>query len=235
MNRTHKVRCVLLTVSVLLLAGSAYAQQEESEAPMTEPGRTTKTRTELLNELNLRSALVDLKNAKEAYDRFESEYRDAERLINKHIIAQKDLDDAWSRYNQAEQAGTKTEQMTNQLAHIVGVAKSGGNVYSEIQNNPSSVVARDRALTDMGKLLSGQPIGDFYAVAREQINKAAGKEIIKSDVDLLSAIYRSYEPNSFDAKQIEQAVRLRDQLPAARARIGKTHKGGERALSGSEH
>lgn len=117
-------------------------------------------------------------------------------------------------YKRAEEAGTKTEQLTNQLAHIVGVAKSGGNVYSEIQENPSSVVARDRALTDMGKLMSGQPIGDFYAIARDQINKAAGKEIIKSDVDLLAALYRSYEPNSFDAKQIEKAVRLRDQLPA---------------------
>ena len=103
------MRCVLLTVSALLLIGSAYAQQEESETPMTEPPPTTKTRTELLNELNLRSALVDLENAKESYDRYGSEYRDAERLIKQNIIAQKDLDDAWSRYSQAQQALKQAE------------------------------------------------------------------------------------------------------------------------------
>jgi len=130
-------------------------------------------------------------------------------------------------FNQAAAAGTQTEQITNQLAHIVDVAKSGGNVYSEIQENPSSVVARDRALTDMGRLLSGQPIGDFYSIARNQINAAAGKEIIKSDVDLLSAIYRSYEPNSFDAKQIEKAVRLRDALPASKRNFVDRHLSGQ--------
>ena len=131
----------------------------------------------------------------------------------------------WNK--QAESTGTQTQQITNQLAHIVSVAKSGGNVYSEIQENPSSVVARDRALTDMGRLLSGQPIGDFYSIARNQINAAAGKEIIKSDVDLLSAIYRSYEPNSFDAKQIEKAVRLRDALPASKRNFFDRHLSGQ--------
>ena len=131
----------------------------------------------------------------------------------------------WNK--QAESNGTQTQQITNQLAHIVSVAKSGGNVYSEIQENPSSVVARDRALTDMGRLLSGQPIGDFYSIAKNQINAAAGKEIIKSDVDLLSAIYRSYEPNSFDAKQIEKAVRLRDALPASKRNFVDRHLSGQ--------
>ena len=131
----------------------------------------------------------------------------------------------WNK--QAESNGTQTQQITNQLAHIVSVAKSGGNVYSEIQENPSSVVARDRALTDMGRLLSGQPIGDFYSIAKNQINAAAYKEIIKSDVDLLSAIYRSYEPNSFDAKQIEKAVRLRDALPASKRNFVDRHLSGQ--------
>lgn len=130
-------------------------------------------------------------------------------------------------YNQAAAAGTKTEQMTNQLAHIVDVAKTGGNVYSELHTNPSSLVARDRALTDMGKLLSGQPIGDFYSVATQQINAAAGKEIIKSPMDLLAAVYRSYEPNSFDAKQIEQAVQRRNELPAAQKTFFDRHLSGQ--------
>jgi hypothetical protein len=130
-------------------------------------------------------------------------------------------------FNQAAAVGTQTEQITNQLAHIVDVAKTGGNVYSELQNNPSSLVARDRALTDMGKLLSGQPIGDFYSVAAQQINAAAGKEIIKSPMDLLAAVYRSYEPNSFDAKQIEQAVRRRNELPAAQKTFFDRHLSGQ--------
>jgi hypothetical protein len=72
--------------------------------PTTRPDRTARTRTEILNELSLRNALVVLEAAKEAHDRFESDYRNAERLIKQNIIAQKDLDDAWSNYNQALQA-----------------------------------------------------------------------------------------------------------------------------------
>jgi len=130
-------------------------------------------------------------------------------------------------YNQAAEAGTQTEQMVNQLAHITDVAKSGGNVYSELHTNPSSLVSRDRALTDMGKLLSGQPIGDYYTVAQEQINKAAGREIIKSPMDLLAAVYRSYEPNSFDAKQIERAIQQRNALPAAQKNFFDRRLSGE--------
>jgi hypothetical protein len=103
MNRVHNFRYVLLVVFALLLSTSAYAQQQEPEAPIAEPEQTTKTRTELLNELSLRSALVDLENAKEAHDRFESEYNDADRLFKQSIIPQKELDQAWSAYMQAQQ------------------------------------------------------------------------------------------------------------------------------------
>jgi hypothetical protein len=85
------------------------AQQEKPAIPSRPPNRAAETRTELLNELRLRSALVDLENAKDAHDRYESEYRDAERLIKQNIIAQKDLDDAWSRYNQAKQVWKQAE------------------------------------------------------------------------------------------------------------------------------
>lgn len=107
MNRT--LRNMITIICALLLTGLVYAQQEALEAPTTHPDRTAKTRTELLNELSLREALVVLDNAKEAHARFESEYRDAERLIKQNIIAQKDLDDAWSRYNQAQQALKQAE------------------------------------------------------------------------------------------------------------------------------
>jgi hypothetical protein len=103
MNRIRNFRNIVSIVCALFLAGAVYAQQEEQEAPTTNPDQTSKTRTELLNELSLRDALVVLENAKEAHDRFESAYRDAERLIKQNIIPQKELDDAWSAYMQAQQ------------------------------------------------------------------------------------------------------------------------------------
>jgi mRNA-degrading endonuclease HigB of HigAB toxin-antitoxin module len=114
MNRIRNFRYIPSIVCILLLAGGTYAQQEEQEIPTTDPNQTAKTRTELLNELSLREALVRLENAREAHDRFESEYRDAERLIKQNIIAQKDLDDAWSRYSQAQQALKQAEIQLDQ-------------------------------------------------------------------------------------------------------------------------
>ncbi|MBL7187711.1 MAG: hypothetical protein ISS70_15420 [Phycisphaerae bacterium] len=109
MDRIRTIRNVSFTVCALLLAGVIYAQQEEQGAPTIHPGRKDKTRSELLNELTLRDAVVVLETAREAHDRFKSEYLDAERLIKQNIIAQKDLDDAWSEYNQAQQALKQAE------------------------------------------------------------------------------------------------------------------------------
>jgi hypothetical protein len=114
MNRIRNFRNIIFVLCGLFLAGVLYAQQQEQEAPVTKSNHTTKTRTELLNELSLREALVRLENAREANDRFESEYRDAERLIKQNIIAQKDLDDAWSRYSQAQQALKQAEIQLDQ-------------------------------------------------------------------------------------------------------------------------
>ena len=112
MNKIRNPRNMISIVLVLLLTSFIYAQQKGSEANTNSPNQAAKTRTDLLNELSLRDALVVLETAKEAHDRYESEYRDAERLIKQNIIAQKDLDEAWSRYNQALQALKKAE---NQL------------------------------------------------------------------------------------------------------------------------
>ncbi len=103
MSRVYKFRCVLWIVIVLLLTISAHAQQEESEAEILKPEQTTKTRTELLNELSLRAALVDLETAKEAHDRYESQHRAAQDFFKKSYISQKELDEALSAYTQAQQ------------------------------------------------------------------------------------------------------------------------------------
>jgi hypothetical protein len=82
---------------------STYAQQEEPEVPITETEQTTKTRTELLNELSLRKAQVALEHARETYERYKREHENAQRLFNKSIMSKKELDDALSAYEQAQQ------------------------------------------------------------------------------------------------------------------------------------
>jgi hypothetical protein len=104
MNKIQTSRYSLSLVCVILLTGGALAQQSEPAASSAGPAQSARTRTELLNELSLREALVALENAQEANDRFESEYKDAKRLIEQSIIPQKELDQAWSSYMQAQQA-----------------------------------------------------------------------------------------------------------------------------------
>lgn len=103
MSRVNKFRCVLLVIFMSLLTVSAYAQQEEPEVPTAGSVQTTKTRTELLNELSLRTAQVVLENARETHDRYKSMYEDAQRLFKKQIMSQKELDEALSAYTQAQQ------------------------------------------------------------------------------------------------------------------------------------
>jgi len=109
MNQVQDLRYILFMICALLLTISAQAQQQESETPITEKGQTTRTRTEMLNELSLRSALVVLENTREAHDRFESEYNHALRLFKQSINSQTELDQAWSAYMQAQQALKQAE------------------------------------------------------------------------------------------------------------------------------
>jgi len=92
----NKIRSLKIIVLVLLLAISAYAQQDKAE-------ETTKTRTELLNELSLRTAQVDLEHAEEAYERYKREYENAQKLFEESIMSKKELDEALSAYTRAEQ------------------------------------------------------------------------------------------------------------------------------------
>ncbi|MHC4727457.1 MAG: COG1470 family protein [Planctomycetota bacterium] len=103
MSRIYKLRSVLWMVIVLFLTISANAKLVEPEAEIVRPEQTTKTRTEMLNELSLRAALVDLETAKEAHDRYESQYRASQDFFKKSYISQKELDEALSAYTQAQQ------------------------------------------------------------------------------------------------------------------------------------
>ncbi len=115
-------------------------------------------------------------------------------------------------HQRQSQNTTEVNQMANQLSHLTSVAAQTGDVFSEIQNNPSSLVSRSVAVADMDKLLSGQSVGPYYQVAKERINKAAGKEIIKHPMQLLAAVYRSYEPEAFNQSKMEAVLNQREQL-----------------------
>jgi len=108
-------------------------------------------------------------------------------------------------------ASKKTE-LDLRLRHITDVAKYKGDVFKELQDNPSSLVSRNDAVADMDNFLAGRGAGTFYQVAMDEINQAAGKKIIKHPMQLLSAVYRSYEPNKFNASKIEELMNKRDQL-----------------------
>ncbi len=103
MIRIRNLRRVSLMMFVLSLSFSVHAKQETSEKPDTQVQQTSKTRTELLNELSLKTAQVTLEHAREAHDRYESGYKNARMLFDKSIISQKELDEALSDYTQAQQ------------------------------------------------------------------------------------------------------------------------------------
>ena len=83
-----------VVVLCLLAALPMEAQQE---------GDLARTRTGLLNELSLRRAQVALDRAREEYDRYASEYENAQQLFAQSIISKKELDEAISQYTQAQQ------------------------------------------------------------------------------------------------------------------------------------
>jgi multidrug resistance efflux pump len=95
-----KLKRAFLMSFILSLSISVNAEQQTANTPET---KAPKTRTELLNELSLRTAQVTLEHAKEAHDRYESDYNNAKMLFNKSIINQKELDEALSAYTQAQQ------------------------------------------------------------------------------------------------------------------------------------
>jgi len=97
---------VALAQASLTLAASVQSSEPNLPAATKE---ATKTRTQLLNELSLRTAQVDLEHAKEAYDRYEAEHKEAQVLFQKGIMNRKELDQAISAYAQAAQALKQAE------------------------------------------------------------------------------------------------------------------------------
>jgi len=207
MNRIRSFRNISFTVCALLLAGVAYAQQEEQEAPATHPDRTARTRGELLNELSLRNALVVLDAAREAHDRFESEYRDAERLIKQNIIAQKDLDDAWSKYNQAQQALKQAEIRLDEtrlgfLANATHITIMEAKKY----NDPNGRRMLDLVLKNTSNLALAESALGLTASKSQLQSEWQNPEQIKALLDIENIIVSIVSNSSSIGKPYENII-----------------------------
>ncbi len=95
MSRSHDVRLLLIAL-IAGLRAICLAAQEEPNTPAIKAPEARKTRTELLNELQLRDAQVKLEHARQAYDRDHRELENSQALFQRHIISKQELDRAIS-------------------------------------------------------------------------------------------------------------------------------------------
>jgi len=82
------VHLVFLVGFFLTVTSGVRAQSDgqmpirnESAVRLADETEQPRTRTELLNELSLRAAQVDLESAREAHERYKSEYENSQRLF----------------------------------------------------------------------------------------------------------------------------------------------------------
>jgi len=203
MSRAWGLKGVVPVVFGLLLAATVWAQKEETSASGA-GAETTKTRTELLNELDLKAALVDLENAREAYERYKREYENARRFFEQRIIPKKELDEALSAYAQAQQLlkqadiqleRTKLSFLANATHITIMEAKKyyddqGRRMLDVVLKNTSSLTEAESAL---GSIESG-PGSNAAWQDPEQIRALLNIEnIIVAIVDSSSSIGKPYE------------------------------------------
>lgn len=106
MKQNCNIRILTSIVLTLFLIVTVYAQDPNFNSTTVAP---VKTRTELLNELSLREAQVELDNAREAYERYQREYENAQNLFNQSIISKRELDQAFTDYRKAQQCLKEAE------------------------------------------------------------------------------------------------------------------------------
>jgi len=96
-ERRKLASIVFVALAHVSLGLAAFVQGAEPNTPSAAE-ETTKTRTQLLNELNLRTAQVALEHAKAAYERYEAEHKAAQAFFQKGIMSRKELDEAVTAY-----------------------------------------------------------------------------------------------------------------------------------------
>jgi len=102
MKHCHRISRILIA-TLLVWQAACPAAQEEPNAPAAETAEGRKTRTELLNELRLKNAQVNLEHARQAYDRYHRELGNTQGLFERNIVSKKELDEAISADAQALQ------------------------------------------------------------------------------------------------------------------------------------
>jgi len=131
------------------------------------------------------------------------------------------------RWEQQQAArGSEADKMVNRLSHLTDVAKSGGNVFSELHNNPSSFAARDEVVSLLPKVLAGQPLPRVYGFSVDHLNAAAGKEIFKDPMQVYATLLRSYEPELYKSSNLAQVVQqYQAQSPRQKAIMNRLMNG----------
>ena len=203
-NNDRLPRIALAVLVGAALALSVHGQNREPNAPPAAAEGVTKTRTKLGNELSLRSAQVDLENAKEAYERYEAQYKDAQTLFKKGIMSRKELDEAVSAYARAAQQlkqaeiqleKTKLSFLANATHITIMEAKKyydseGRRMLNLVIKNTSNLAQAESALG----LTESEPNSPSYWNNPEQIRALLDIEnIIVSIVNETSSVGKPYE------------------------------------------
>jgi len=192
---------------VLLMQASwiscVQGTDREPNVPATVQG-ATKTRTELLNELNLRTAQVDLEHAREAHERYEAEYTEAQNLFRKGIMSRKELDEAVSAYARAAQQlkqaeiqleRTRLSFLANATHITIVEAKKyydneGKRMLDLVLKNTSNLTQAESALVHSDPNLESGPAWQNPEQIRALLNI---ENIIVSIVNGTASIGKPYE------------------------------------------
>lgn len=110
---------------------------------------------------------------------------------------------------------TATDRLYTRLAHLSDVARSGGDVYRELHNNPSSFASNSDILSVLPKLLASEPLPTEYALAVDHINESAGKNVLKNGMHLYGTLLRSVAPDLYKSSNFEQLAAQHQSLPSA--------------------
>jgi len=189
-------------VIALAQVSLVLAADEPNRPAATE--EATKTRTQLLNELNLRTAQVDLEHAKEAYERYEAEYKEAQVLFQKGIMSRKELDEAVSAYARAAQQlkqaqilleKTRLSFLANATHITIVEAKKyydneGRRMLDLVLKNTSNLTQAESALSHDDPNLPAQPTWQNPDQIRALLNV---ENIIVSVVKETASISKPYE------------------------------------------
>ncbi len=192
---------VALAQVLLALAAGIQAGEPNNPAPAEE---ATKTRTQLLNELNLRTAQVDLEHAREAYERYEAEHKEAQVLFQKGIMSRKELDEAVSAYARAAQQLKQAEILLEKTrlsflanaTHITVVEakkyydNEGRRKLDLVLRNSSNLTQAEAALCRQDPNLPAQPTWQNPEQIRALLNV---ENIIVSVVKDTASISKPYE------------------------------------------